>query len=87
MSEASPLAFPCDMPIKVFGRNDTEFREATLGIIRAHVGGVVEAQVAARESRGGSYLSLTVTVRLESRAQADAVYSDLSAHDQIIMVL
>lgn len=87
MSDASPLTFPCDIPIKVFGRNELEFREATLAVIRAHVGGVAETQVAERESSGGSYLSLTVTVRLESREQADAVFSDLSSHEQILMVL
>lgn len=87
MSQDSPLIFPCDIQIKVFGRNTASFRETTLAIIRAHVAEVGDAQVAGRESRGGAYLSLTVTVRLQTRAQADAVYRELSAHDQILMVL
>jgi putative lipoic acid-binding regulatory protein len=32
-------------------------------------------------------LSLTVTVRAESRAQADAVYAALVAHELVLMAL
>jgi putative lipoic acid-binding regulatory protein len=38
-------------------------------------------------SREGTYLSLTITARIDSRAQADAVYSALSAQDEILVVL
>jgi uncharacterized protein len=87
VSEDSPLSFPCDIPIKVFGKNEAVFRETTLAIIRSHVAEIDDAHVAERESRGGAYLSLTVTVRVETRAQADAIYRELSAHAQILMVL
>ena len=30
------LEFPCDLPIKVFGRNEPGFRDAALTIVRAH---------------------------------------------------
>lgn len=86
VSDDSPFRFPCDIPIKVFGRNAAAFRETALAIIRSHAG-VADGQVAERASRSGTYLSLTVTVRLETRAQADAVYRELSAHDQVLMVL
>ena len=87
MSDAgeSLLTFPCDLPIKVFGRNDQEFRDAALAIVRAHYG--AQHSVAEQASKKGNYLSLTITVRAESRAQADAIYRDLVASDQILMVL
>jgi putative lipoic acid-binding regulatory protein len=81
------LTFPCDLAIKVFGRNAKELREAALAIVRTHCPDVVEKAVVERVSREGTYLSLTITARMDSRAQADAVYRALSAHDEIIMVL
>jgi putative lipoic acid-binding regulatory protein len=84
-SNESPLQFPCELPIKVFGRNEEGFRDAALAIVRAHYGS--EHRVAEQQSKQGSYLSLTITVRAESRAQIDAIYQDLVASEQILMVL
>jgi hypothetical protein len=81
----SPLEFPCDLPIKVFGRNDPEFRAAVLAIVETHFGSAYT--VAEQQSKQGSYSSLTVTVRVESRAQADAVYAALVAHELVLMAL
>ena len=83
----SPLTFPCYLPVKVFGRNATEFRHAALAIIQSHFAEISAEQVSERESKGGNYLSLTVTVHARSRAQIDAFYEDLSAHDSIMMAL
>jgi putative lipoic acid-binding regulatory protein len=85
MSADTLLTFPCDLPIKVFGRNGAAFREAALRIVRAHCG--PERSVTEQISRRGSYLSLTITVRAEGKAQLDAVYHDLVASDEILMVL
>jgi putative lipoic acid-binding regulatory protein len=87
MSEASEslLTFPCDLPIKVFGRNEQGFRDAALTIVRAHYGS--EHTVTEQLSKQGAYLSLTVTVRALDRAQVDAVFQDLVASEQILMVL
>jgi putative lipoic acid-binding regulatory protein len=87
MSEAgeSPLQFPCELPVKVFGRNEQGFREAALAIVRAHYG--AEHSVTEQVSRQGSYLSLTITVPARSRAEIDAMYRELVASEQILMVL
>ena len=82
-TDESPLKFPTDLPIKVFGRNDREFRAAVVGIIESHYGSAYT--LAEVESRQASYVSLTVTVRAESRAQIDAVYRDLVAHERVLM--
>ena len=37
-SDLSLLTFPCDLPIKVLGRNEPEFRAAALAVVRAHYG-------------------------------------------------
>jgi len=81
------MTFPCDIPIKILGRNDPAFRESALAIVRAHWPDLPAQSIAEKRSREGAYLSLTVTVHAESRAQADAVYRELTAHDQVLIVL
>jgi hypothetical protein len=81
----SLLQFPTDVPIKVFGRNDSDFRGAVLAIVEAHYGAAY--RLAEHHSKQGNYVSLTITVRAESRAQIDAVYQDLVASEQILMAL
>jgi putative lipoic acid-binding regulatory protein len=73
------------LPIKVLGRNHSAFREAAIAIVRAHCGAA--HTVAEQLSRQGAYLSLTITVRAQSREQIDAVYRDLVGEPQILMVL
>lgn len=87
MTDDSLLTFPCQVPIKVFGRNTSDFRGHVLDIVREHWADLDDAQVAERSSRGGSYLSLTVTVHAESREQIDAAYRKLTASQRILMVL
>jgi hypothetical protein len=40
-----------------------------------------------RSSKNARYLSLTVTINARSREQLDALYSELSKHPMVIMVL
>jgi len=81
----SLLKFPTDVPVKVFGRNDKKFRSAAVKIARSHYGDA--HTVVEHVSKKGNYLSLTITVHAESRVQIDAMYSDLVASDEIIMVI
>ena len=81
----SLLKFPSDLPIKVFGRNDAAFRAAVGAIFEKHFGSAYS--IAEQTSKQSTYVSLTVTVRAESREQADAVYHDLVAHELILMAL
>jgi putative lipoic acid-binding regulatory protein len=83
--DSSLLVFPCELPIKVLGRNEPAFRAAAMAIVRAHYG--EQHRVTEQLSRENAYLSLTITVRAESREQIDAVYNDLVAAPQIMIVL
>jgi uncharacterized protein len=86
-SNDSLLAFPCEFPIKVFGKADLEFQAIALEIIRKHVPSLGEAAVHERYSRDQHYLSLTVTIEATSQEQLDAIYRELSADSRILMVL
>ena len=84
-ADESPLQFPADVPVKVFGRNDAEFRAAAVEIIEKHFGKAYTVTEVA--SRQAAYVSLTVTVRAESRAQLDALFQDFVASAQVLMAL
>ena len=87
VADGSPLAFPCDFPIKVMGRKQPRFVQAVTGIVRKHAPDFDAATVEMRPSRQGNYLSVTCTVRATSRQQLDALYQELCDHPDVVMVL
>jgi len=87
VSEDSLLSFPCDIPVKVLGRNLDAFRVAASDIVRSHYGVLSDDRIAEQLSRNSSFLSLTFTVHATSRAQIDALYQALTANDDVLMVL
>jgi putative lipoic acid-binding regulatory protein len=84
-ADESLLKFPTDLAVKVFGRNDTGFREAVIEIVETHYGKAYS--VAEQPSKQAAYVSLSITVRAESRAQIDALYRALVAHELVLMAL
>lgn len=82
-TDESLLKFPTDLAVKVIGRNDLEFRAAVIAIVEAQFGEAYA--VAEQQSKQAAYVSLTVTVRAESRAQADALYQALVANERVLM--
>ena len=87
MAEQTPMSFPCDFPIKIMGRDEADFREETLALVESHVGQLPPEAVSTQSSRNGRFLSVTVTVRAESREQLDALYRTLTSHERILVVL
>jgi len=83
----SLLAFPCDFPIKVMGESVQGFAQAVTDIVLRHAPDFDPASVEMRPSRLGKYLSLTITVRAQSREQLDALYRELCDHAMVKMVL
>lgn len=88
MHEDSPLEFPCDFPIKIMGRDEEDdFRSEAVAIVEAEVGPLPDGAVSTQPSRNGRFLSVTVTVRAESREQLDSLYRRLSDHERVLVVL
>ena len=56
-------------------------------LIRKHAPDIREGAVRNRPSKGGKWVSVTVTIQAESKAQLDAIYMDLTAHEKIVMAL
>ncbi len=87
VADGSPLAFPCDFPIKVMGRKQPRFVQSVTRIVRKHAPDFDAATVEMRPSRQGTYLSVTCVVRATSREQLDALYQELCDHPDVVMVL
>jgi putative lipoic acid-binding regulatory protein len=86
-NEETLLEFPCDFPIKVVGKAEPGFEAMVVALISRHVQGLTETAVNSRGSKGGKWVSITVTLRAESKAQLDAIYLDLSAHEKVVMAM
>jgi len=87
LAASSPLAFPCDFPIKVMGRKQPGFAQAVTDIVRKHAPEFDPATVEMRPSRQGRYLSVTCVLRATSREQLDGLYQELCDHPAVVMVL
>jgi hypothetical protein len=83
----SLLTFPCVFPIKVMGRREDGFAQTVVEIVRRHAADFHAETMEMRSSKNARYLSLTVTLNARSREQLDALYSELSKHPMVIMVL
>ena len=87
MADEDPVfEFPCAFPVKVMGRNNSDFRAAASAVVARHFQ-VSEEDVAEQESRNGRFLSLTFTLQADSRESLDRLYEELSADSEILMAL
>lgn len=86
MEQKMPLQFPCIFPIKVMGLNSEDFATVVLTIFHRHFA-ADQISCSSRLSRGDKYLSLTVTLTVQSREQLDALYGELNAHELVLMTL
>lgn len=87
IQEDSALKFPCRFPIKVMGRAEHDFDALVVSIIRRHAPDFSDSTVKSRLSRGGRYLSVTITINARSREQLDNIYMDLTANEQVLVAL
>lgn len=83
----SPIEYPLAFPIKVMGARHDDLVRAVTETARHFDPTFDAATIALRESRGGNYLSVTLTVWATSRAQLDALYQALTSHPLVKVVL
>jgi putative lipoic acid-binding regulatory protein len=80
------LQFPCSFPLKAIGKGKDDFEDAVLSIVHRHLPTLEEGCVKSRPSKQGKYLAVTVTFTAQSKAQLEAIYQELGAHEQVLMV-
>jgi putative lipoic acid-binding regulatory protein len=81
------MEFPCSFSIKAMGLATPDFVTTVENIINRHTPNSDSNNVTTRPSKEGKYLSVTVTIEATSREQLDAIYQDLSTHEQVLMSL
>ncbi len=81
------IEFPCAYPIKVMGQHDAGFADCILEVIHRHAPGFDQEAIVYRESSGGRYLSVTVTITATGQDQLKALFEDLKATGRVALVL
>ena len=87
MADESLIEFPCSFPIKMMGRDTPEFRTLARALVEKHAGAVDDSAVQAAQSRKGNFVSVTITINATSQEQLDAIYEDVSSHEDVLMAL
>ncbi len=85
--EQSLIEYPSAFPIKVMGAKVEGFVEAVVDVACRFDPGFDASTVERRESSGGKYLGVTITVTARSREQLDELYRTLSTHPMVKVVL
>ncbi len=83
----SLIEYPSQFPIKVMGDNADGFVHAITAIARQFDPGFDASTIELRDSKGGKYLGVTITVTATSREQLDDLYRTLSTHPMVKVVL
>jgi uncharacterized protein len=81
------LEFPTVFPLKVMGLRVDHFAQEISKVVSTHIFDFDPGTIEMRASSKGTYLSVTLMLRVESRDQLEAVYRDVSAHPLVKIVL
>jgi hypothetical protein len=87
MNDETLLEFPCDFPIKIMGRESTDFRKLARALVEKHTGPIAEDAIKNALSRNGSFVSVTITVIAQSQQQLDDIYHEITSHEDVLMAL
>jgi putative lipoic acid-binding regulatory protein len=85
--QPSLIIYPCAFPIKVMGLKVEGLVHAITHIALQFDPQFDAATIELRESKGGKYLGVTITVNATSREQLDEIYRTLSTHPMVKVVL
>jgi len=83
----SLIQYPSLFPIKVMGIKTDGLVHAISLIARQFDPAFDASTIELRESKGGKYMGVTITVTATSREQLDELYRTLSTHPMVKVVL
>ena len=87
MNDETLIEFPCDFPIKIMGRESTEFRALARTLVEKHAGPIADDAIHSALSRNESFVSITITINAQSQQQLDDIYREITSHDDVLMAL
>jgi len=85
--KAPKIEFPCDYLIKVIGDAAPDFTEFVISVVEGHAPGISENDVTVKDSRGGRFASVNITIRATGEPQLKALFEELKASGRVHMVL
>ncbi len=85
--QVSLIEYPSQFPIKVMGLKVDGLVSAITHIAHQFDPAFDASSIELRESKGGKYLGVTVTITATSREQLDELYRTLSTHPMVKVVL
>lgn len=83
----SLIEYPSKFPIKVMGAKVEGFVHAVTTVARQFDPDFDAGTIELRDSKGGNYLGVTLTVTATSRQQLDDLYRALTSHPMVKVVL
>ena len=83
----SLIEYPSSLPIKVMGEKVDGLVHAVTVIAKEFDPAFDASTIELRESKGGKYLGVTITITATSREQLDELYRTLSTHPMVKVVL
>lgn len=83
----SLIEYPSQFPIKVMGDDAEGFVAAVTQVAEAFDPTFDASTIELRNSKGGKYLGVTITITATSREQLDNIYRALSSHPMVKVVL
>ena len=82
------IEFPCeDYPIKIVGEAAVSFREHVFTMVERHAPGFDSERMEIRDSKNGTYQSITLYIRATGVEQLSALNTDLRTNRLVKMVL
>ena len=85
--QESLIEYPSQFPIKVMGEKVDGMVAAITAIAHQFDPEFDASTIELRESKGGKYLGVTVTITATSREQLDELYRTLGKHPMVKVVL
>ncbi|MAN52416.1 MULTISPECIES: YbeD family protein [Marinimicrobium] len=86
--DAPKIEFPCeDYPIKVLGDAGSELHELVIEVMERHAPGFDQTRIKIKDSRNGTYQSLTVWITATGEQQLKTIHQELVASSVTKMVL
>ena len=85
--KAPKIEFPCNYLIKVIGDAAPDFTEFVTSVVERHAPGVSDNNVTVKDSRGGRFASVNLTIWATGEPQLKALFEDLKASGRVHMVL
>lgn len=87
LNETPKVIFPCDYPIKIIGKNHSDFKSQVTTVLENSVANFDQNLTSTRISKRGTWIALTVNIIATGKPQLDAIFHDLKACSHVRLVL